>query len=221
MIITIDGPAGSGKSTVADILAEKLGFIHFNSGSLYRAITAYLDDIGFNIEDIKPETEIPHLDLKVRLIENSQRVYVNDIDFTPHLRKNRISTLVAYVAANKFCRVIIDDCQRKFCSQHNIVIEGRDLGSHVFPNADIKFYLDCSIKERARRRFLEEKAKNSNITLAQIEEQIEERDYLDKTRKIAPLVIPTGAIIVDSSSLSIEEVVQTMQNQIKSKLKSF
>ena len=220
MIITIDGPAGSGKSTVADVLAEELSFIHFNSGALYRAITAYLDDIGFNIESITQETEIPNLDLKVRMIDGNQHVYVNGIDFTPHLRKNRISILVAFIGTNKFCRQIIDECQRKFCSEHNIVIEGRDVGSHVFPNAEIKFYLDCSIKERARRRYLEEKAKNNNITLAQIEEQIEERDNLDKTRKIAPLVIPKKAIIVDSSNLSINEVVQTMKNHINSKLKS-
>lgn len=215
MIITIDGPAGSGKSTVAEILAEKLKFIHFNSGSLYRGITAHLYAQNFDIEKITKNTVLPNLELQVKMIDNIQHVYVNNVDYTAELRKNHISTLVAYVGANKFCRSIIDDCQRNFCSSHNVVMEGRDLGSHVFPNAEFKFYLDCSIKERAKRRFLEEQSKNSNITLSEIEKQIEERDYLDKTREIAPLVVPNNAIIVDSTNKTIDEVVQTMQNKVE------
>ena len=105
----------------------------------------------------------------------------------------------------------------KFCNENNIVIEGRDVGSFVFPDAEIKFYLDCSIKERAKRRFLEEKSKNTHITIEEIEKQIAERDYLDKTREIAPLVVPDNAIIVDSSDLSIDEVVETLLNHIQTK----
>ncbi len=219
MIITIDGPAGSGKSTVADILANKLGFIHFNSGSLYRGITAYLYSENFDIEKITLDSAIPKLDLKVKMIGDIQHVYVNNMDYTSELRKNHISTLVPFVATNKFFRVIIDDCQRDFCSKNNVVMEGRDLGSHVFPNADIKFYLDCSIKERAKRRFLEERAKNNDVTLSEIEEQIAERDYLDKHRDIAPLVVPQNAIVVDSSNLSINEVVETLMSYLIKHLK--
>ena len=214
MIITIDGPAGSGKSTVADILAEKLGFIHFNSGSLYRGITAHLYTIGFDIKHLEIDSSIPAMNLEVKMINSCQHVYVNSIDYTNMLRENTISTLVARVGTNKFCRELIDTCQRDFCSKNDVVMEGRDLGSHVFPNADIKFYLDCSIKERAKRRFLEEQAKNSNITLEEIEEQIAERDYLDKTREIAPLIVPKNAIIVDSTNLTIEDVVATLQNHV-------
>lgn len=215
MIITIDGPAGSGKSTVADILAENLGFIHFNSGALYRGITAHLYNNNFNVESLTKDSPIPPINLEVKMINGVQHVFVNKIDYTPHLRNNTISTLVAFVGANKFCRVLIDDCQRKFCSQNNVVMEGRDLGSHVFPNAELKFYLDCSIQERARRRFKEEQAKNSNVTLAEIEKQIAERDYLDKTRDIAPLIVPENAIIVDTTALSIPEVVEVLQKHIK------
>ena len=215
MIITIDGPAGSGKSTAADLLAKELGFIHFNSGSLYRGITAHLYQEGFPIENITMNSQIPTLDLSVKMIGDVQHVFVNNVDYTPELRKNHISTLVAFVAANKYCRIIIDNCQRDFCSKNNVVMEGRDLGSHVFPNADIKFYLDCSIKERAKRRFLEEQAKNNSVTLEEIEEQITDRDYLDKHRDIAPLVIPNNAIIIDSSNLSINEVVQTLLINVK------
>ena len=220
MIITIDGPAGSGKSTVADILANNLGFIHFNSGSLYRGITAYLYDIGFDIGNMSTNSEIPNINLKVKLCDDKQLVYVNGIDYTPQLRNNTISTLVAKIGVNKACRQIIDNCQRDFCSKNDVVMEGRDLGSFVFPDAEVKFYLDCSIKERARRRFLEEQAKNNNISLAEIEEQIEERDYLDKTREIAPLTVPKDAIIIDSTNLSIDDVVETLLNHINKKSKS-
>lgn len=216
MIITIDGPAGSGKSTVADILAENLGFIHFNSGALYRGITAHLYNNNFNVESLTKDSPIPPINLEVKMIDEIQHVFVNKIDYTPYLRNNTISTLVAFVGANKFCRVLIDDCQRKFCSQNNVVMEGRDLGSHVFPNADVKFYLDCSIQERAKRRFKEEQAKNSTVTLAEIEKQIAERDHLDKTRDIAPLVIPENATIVDTTTLSIPEVVEVLQKHINS-----
>ncbi len=214
MIITIDGPAGSGKSTVADSIANKLGFVHFNSGALFRAITAHLHAQNFDIESITTDSEIPNFDLKVKIIDDVQHVFVNSIDYTPVLRDNLISTLVASVALNKFCRQKTSECQHAFCSKNNVVIEGRDIGSHVFPNAEYKFYLDCSIEERARRRFKEEKAKNNKITIDEIEQQIASRDYLDKTREIAPLVVPNGAIIIDSTTLTIEEVANEMLSHI-------
>ena len=215
MIITIDGPAGSGKSTIADVLAEKLGFIHFNSGSLYRAITAYLYEQQLDIEQLTIDSAIPSFNLAVKMIEDVQHCYVNNVDYTPVLRENHISTLVAYVAQNKHCRKRIDECQKEFCSTHNVVMEGRDLGSFVFPNAEVKFYLDCSVEERARRRFLEVKVKDPNISIEEIKKQIEERDYIDKTRKIAPLVVPKDAIIIDSSLLSIEQVANAMLSHIQ------
>ena len=214
MIITIDGPAGSGKSTVADIIANQLGFVHFNSGSLFRAITAHLYSQNFDIENITTNSEIPNFDLQVRIIDDVQHVFVDGIDYTPVLRDNHISTLVANVALNKFCRQKTSECQHNFCLKNNVVMEGRDIGSHVFPNAEYKFYLDCSIEERARRRFKEEQAKHTNITLEEIMEQIAERDYLDKNREIAPLVVPENAIVIYSTNLSIEEVVDEITSHI-------
>lgn len=214
MIITIDGPAGSGKSTVAEIIAKNLGFVHFNSGSLFRAITAHLCANNFDIENITTNSTVPDFNLKVEMIDDVQHVFVNNVDYTSVLRDNHISTLVANVALNKFCREKTMSCQHEFCSSNNVVIEGRDIGSHVFPNADFKFYLDCSIKERARRRFAEEKAKNNDITLKEIEKQIEKRDFLDKNREIAPLIVPNNAIIVDSTTLSIEQVVNEILSAV-------
>jgi len=216
MIITIDGPAGSGKSTVSKILAEKLNFIHFNSGALFRGITAFLYKNKYDIESISSTSSLPKIEIKSKMIKNSQHVIVNGKDYTSILRDNIISTLVPHVALNKHCRTLVDNCQRAFATKHNIVVEGRDIGSHVFPNAEFKFYLDCSIKERAKRRFNEEQAKNSSITLKEIEQQIKERDMLDKTRDLAPLVVPKNAIIIDSTSLTIDEVVDKMLKSIKS-----
>ena len=214
MIITIDGPAGSGKSTVADILAEQLGFIHFNSGALYRAVTAYLHENNFDIENMSINSPIPDFELTVKMIEDNQHVFVNNKDYTPVLRNNEISTLVPFIGANKNCRSKVDNCQKEFCSKHNVVMEGRDLGSFVFPNAEVKFYLDCSIEERARRRFLEEQEKNTIVTFDEIKEQLFERDTLDKNREIAPLVVPKNAIIFDSTHLTVEEVVDEMKRKI-------
>ena len=210
MTITIDGPAGSGKSTVADILAEKLNFIHFNSGALFRGLTAHLLSTDFDVLNITPTSKLPKMNLTVEMINNVQHVIVNNVDYTSVLRDNEVSTNVAFVALNENTRKIVDKCQKEFCANNNVVIEGRDIGSHVFPNAELKFYLDCNAKERAKRRFLEEKAKNPNITIDEIEAQIIERDKLDKEREIAPLVIPKNAIIVDSTGKTIAEVVDIL-----------
>lgn len=214
MIITIDGPASSGKSTVASLLAKKLNFIHLNSGSIFRAVTAFLVKQNFNIENISSISPIPQLAVEIKFINKTQQMFVNDENFTPFLRDNQISQLVPKVALNINVRNLVDDCQKEFAKTNNIVIEGRDTGSHVFPNADVKFYLECSIKERALRRFKEEKSKNNNISLEEIEKQIEERDNLDKTREIAPLIIPKNAIIIDTTTLTIDEVVEKLCERI-------
>ena len=217
MIITIDGPAGSGKSTVAEILAQKLGYIHFNSGSLHRAMTAYIIYNNIDLDDVK--TGKIQLKLKMKYSAGVQNVLVNNSDMTSHLRDNEVSILTPKVSVIPNVRNEVDNCQRAFASKHNIVAEGRDMGSFVFPNAEYKFYLDCNPTERARRRFNEEKLKNPNITLEEIRDQIIARDNADKAKTIAPLVVPRDACIIDSSNLTIDEVVSKMEKVIKSTTK--
>lgn len=211
MIISIDGPAGSGKSTVANLLAKKLNFIHFNSGSLYRGITAYIlqNNIDINtINDIE-------LNLKTKFLNDIQQVFVNNQNMTSFLRNNQVSIATPQFSIIPKIRQIVDNCQKSFCSSNNVVIDGRDIGSFVFPNAEYKFYLDCAVDERAKRRFNEEIKKNPNITLKEIEAQLIKRDETDKAKKIAPLCIPKDAIIIDSTNINIDEVVNKMTNYIK------
>ena len=215
MIISIDGPAGSGKSTIAKNLADKLKFIHFNSGSLYRAITVFLIDNDFDISSISTLSEVPNLKLDVEFINGIQNVSVNKINYTKRLRDNEVSIKSAVVSTNKKVRETIWKYLHKFAEDHSIVMDGRDIGSIVFPNADYKFYLDCSVEERARRRFKEEQSKNTQITLQEIEQQIRERDIIDKNKVIAPLIIPENAIVIDSTNLSIDEIVNLMLSYIK------
>ena len=210
MIITIDGPAGSGKSTLAGMLANKIGFTHFNSGSLFRGVTAFLYENNIDIANLKPSDSLPNFEISVKIIGDNQHVFVNNKDYFSELRKNHISNLVPYVAKHSLCRQIIDNCQKEFCSKNNVVVEGRDVGSFVFPNAEIKFYLDCSLEERAKRRFLDLQKNNTNITLNEIKSQLEERDMIDRTRPIAPLVIPKNAIIIDSTNLKPDEICKKM-----------
>ena len=213
MIISIDGPAGSGKSTIAELVSRKLNFIHFHAGSLYRGITAYLIDQFSEFSNLNVLI-LPKIKLKTEFIDGVQRVFVNEKDYTDKLRDNAVSINSPLISSFPKTRKIVDDCQREFAKSHNLVIDGRDIGSFVFPNAEYKFYLDCDIKERAKRRFNEEKQKNINITLKEIENQLALRDKIDKEKKLAPLVVPENAIVIDSTNLTIDEVVNIILSHV-------
>lgn len=215
MIISIDGPAGSGKSTVAELLAKKLGFLHFNSGLLYRAVASHFLKIDYDFSKISTYSEIPNFKINVKIIDNTQHVFINDEDLTNFLTDNNVSIHAPIISVNKKVREKIDACQKKFVSKNDVVIDGRDIGSFVFPNAEYKFYLDCDLHERAKRRFKDEVKKNPNITLKEIEQQLDERDKIDKSKKIAPLIIPNGATIIDSTNMTIVQVVDTIARAIK------
>lgn len=214
MIITIDGPASSGKSTAAEIVATRLKYRHLNSGAIFRGITSYLLKHDFNFNKIKTQKQFD-IDIKLRYIKGVQNVYINGENMTPYLRDNEVSQLTALVAMNASIRKIIDEFQHEFALKNNIVVDGRDTGSHVYPNAEYKFYLDSSISVRAKRRYLEEKQKGSKLSLKEIKEQIALRDETDRNRKIAPLVVPKNAIIIDSTHLNIEETASAIMNFIK------
>lgn len=208
MVITIDGTAGSGKSSVARLLAEKLNFVHFNAGLLYRAITAHVISNKIDINSFDFTTLSMHVELK----NNQQFVFVNNIDYTNQLKNKDVSLFVATVSTNECVQQICQKCIREFCNSNNVVIDGRGLGNSTLPNADYKFYVDCAIEDRARRRQLEMK---TNISLEEMIQQLHVRDNLDKTRTFAPLVIADGAIQIDNTNLNIEQTVQEMLKFIK------
>ena len=205
--ITIDGPSASGKSTVADLVAEKLAMHHLNSGNFYRTIAYY-----FVQNNIKPEEteriskELEKVNIEIKFIDGKQHDFLNGEDVSNYLHNNDINQVVSKYARN--FDVVEKTSKLTYLATltNSLVIDGRNVGSYVLPNAECKIYLDCDAKIRAERRLKEETAKGYNVTFGEIYKQTLERDELDKTRKIAPLVVPENAIMLDSSHLTQEEV---------------
>lgn len=214
--ITIDGPSGSGKSTVADVLAQKLGFNHLNTGALYRAVTYGCLQAGIRPdEDDKISNYISNCGLNVKFVGGDQKVYLGDQDVTPYLRQNEISVQSPLYSVCPSVRYGLTDFSRKLSKKMNIILDGRDSGSFVLPDADYKFYLDASVTERAHRRQLELKVKGESVDLDTLVRQLTERDEFDKHKKIAPLVVPENAIIIDNTHLDLEQTAEEMMKYIK------
>ncbi len=214
LLITIDGPAGAGKTTVCRSLAKRLGFRYIDTGALYRVVAfeakskrlSHDDDAG--LEDL-----CVSLDLKFVFAEKGSRLFSNDKDITDLIRNPEISMFASAVSARPVVRRYLLDLQRDMGSGKGVVFEGRDMGTVVFPGADIKFFLDASRKIRALRRYKELSSKTS-LTIEEIEQDINSRDENDRTRPLAPLKPADDAIIVDSTDLSMREVVDLMLSHI-------
>lgn len=216
MIITIDGPSGAGKSTIAKKVSEKLGFEYLDTGAMYRSITLFLLENGVDIKNEK-ETENfitdPSFNSSFDLKQENSKIYVNDNDVSIKIRQPIITDNVSLVSSYGFIRELLVDKQRKMSEGRNIILDGRDTGSVVFPNADLKIFLTASVEERAKRRFKESKG----ISYEEVYKSIEKRDHLDSTREISPLTIPENAEVIDSTNLSIDEIVNLVENKIKEK----
>jgi cytidylate kinase len=211
MIIAIDGPAGSGKSTVAKIVAKKLNFRYIDTGSMYRSIAWKSLQKNTALEDKEAVADIA-LKTKIELVysEGGQLVFVDDKNITDQLKMEVVSRGAAIVAAQPIIREIMTAKQRQLGGEGKVVMDGRDIGTVVFPQADKKFFLDADPKERGRRRFIELKEKNqvSDTDLSIIIEQVIQRDNEDRNRKIAPLKKAKDAILIDTTKLSIDQVVK-------------
>lgn len=205
-VIAIDGPAGAGKSTVAKRLSEKLGYTYIDSGSLYRAITYMVIKSGIDINDVEA---IIHQakNSTIDFINNS--IYLNGVDISADIRDNAVNTKVSYIAMIPEIRDIVANIQRKIAENKNVVVDGRDIGTTVFPKAFIKFFLTASVEERARRRYNELSVKE-NITLEEVKKQIIQRDYIDSNREASPLRKADDAILIDTSGKNVDEVVSEM-----------
>ena len=214
MIIAIDGPAGSGKSTIAKLIAENLGLVYLDTGAMYRLVTlkALNDGILGNLDKIIKMLDNLNIDIK----ENG--FYLDDIDVSEEIRKPVVSENVSDIAVIREVREKMVDLQRKFSESKNIILDGRDIGTVVFPNADVKIFLVADAKERANRRYNELVAKGENVRIEEIYENILKRDEIDSTRKESPLKKADNAIEVDTTSKNIEEVKNEILNIVRKKI---
>lgn len=216
LIIAIDGPAGSGKTTVAKNVAEILDYLHIDSGSMYRALTLKVLKQKINLDnkgELIKLAKATKIDLEQ--IEGKFTVLLDGEDVSDKLRTPEINKNINTIAAVPEIRKHLLEIQRTLGKNGGIVMEGRDIGTVVFPHADRKFYLDASIKERIRRRFEELSDNGREINLSKLEESIRTRDKKDKTRDANPLKIAEDAIVIDTTGLSIEEVTQRILRDIK------
>jgi len=214
MIIAIDGPAGSGKSTIAKLIAEDLGLVYLDTGAMYRLVTlkALNDGILGNLDKIIKMLDNLSIDIK----ENG--FYLDDIDVSEEIRKPVVSENVSDIAVIREVREKMVDLQRKFSESKNVILDGRDIGTVVFPNADVKIFLVADAKERANRRYNELVAKGENVRIEEIYENILKRDEIDSTRKESPLKKADNAIEVDTTSKNIEEVKNEILNIVRKKI---
>lgn len=199
-IIALDGPSGSGKSTIANILAKKLKISYLNTGSMYRALTLYFLDNG-----IKNEDKIDLNFLKnIKIDINEDRVFLNGKDVSEEIRNKIVTENVSWVSSIPLVRKYLVDMQRKISEDKSIILDGRDIGTVVFPNAKYKFFLVASSEVRAKRRYEQNEIDKS---LEEIQKDIEKRDYIDSHREISPLKKASDAIEIDSSNLTIVETI--------------
>ena len=213
MIIAFDGPAGSGKSTIAKIISEKLGITYLDTGAMYRAVTLYFleNNVDFNDEKhVKINLE------KIELEFINDKLYLNNKDVSVQIREKNVNDNVSFVSAIRIVREKMVDLQRKMSGKKSVVLDGRDIGTVVFPNADYKFYVTASVDVRARRRYEEELQKGiSNLSFDEVKKSMENRDYIDSNREVTPLRKADDAIEIDTSDMSIDQVLEKILSYIK------
>lgn len=218
LIITIDGPSGAGKTTVSRMLADRLGYKYIDTGALYRGVALEAISAGLNPnDDTGLENILSSLKMKFVWEKKGIRLISNDLDITDKIRTPEISMFASAASARPVVRKFLLELQRELGREKGVVFEGRDMGTVVFPDADVKFYLDASHKTRSLRRYREFKSETSQ-TLEAVEKDIKRRDKNDSTRDLAPLKAAEDAVIIDSTHLSARDVVERMMNVIEDKI---
>ncbi len=222
LIIAIDGPAGAGKSTIAKTLARQLGYLFINTGAMYRAVAWKALQQGISLDDAACVGKLAEDSLiELTGAVDATRVLIDGRDITEEIVKPEISQAASQVSAVSAVRRALVARQQQMGQAGGVVMEGRDIGTKVFPNADLKIYLDATSDARAQRRFAEDTARGIAVaSLEQMKAEIEERDHRDKTRADSPLQQAEDAVYVDSSALTIEEVVENLMRLVSEKLES-
>lgn len=210
LIIAIDGPAGAGKSTVAQILAHRLNYNYIDTGAMYRAITWKTMERDIVNDAIAIGDIAQNIKIKLTYVNGKTTVFVDGCDVTADIRTPEVSRKVSEIAQIKPVRDAMLKLQREMAGYGGVVMDGRDIGTHVLPNADVKIFLTASIKERAERRWRELTAKGFRIKLEELEEEIATRDKKDCEREFAPLIQADDAVLIDTTTLSVEEAVKAI-----------
>jgi len=214
--IAIDGPAGAGKSTIAKRVSKEMGYIYVDTGAMYRALAVHFLKLGLAPQDTEKISEACK-DAKVTIsYENGvQQVFLNGENVTGQLRTEEVGNMASVSSAIGEVRAQLLELQRAMARENDVVMDGRDIGTNILPNADVKVFLTASVSERARRRYLELKEKGVDCKIDDIAKDIEERDYRDSHREIAPLKQAEDAVYIDSSDMTIDEVVEAIRSLCK------
>ena len=211
LVIAIDGPSGAGKSTVSRLLAQRLGYLQIDTGAMYRAVACLLQQAGIDPDDAAAvEALCRDVDIRLEQVDGQQRVYANGRDVTAGIRTPEMSLMTSRVSTLRPVREAMLQAQRRMGARGGVVLEGRDIGTVVFPDADVKFFLSASTEERGRRRYLELAAKGEPVTLEETVQAVADRDQQDSQRDLAPLRQAGDAIAIDSSGRTIDEVLDSM-----------
>lgn len=213
--IAIDGPAAAGKSTVAKLVAQHLEIVYIDTGAMYRALTwkALQQKTDLN-DDLALEKLLIPTVIKLEQVTAGQRVLLDGMDVTEEIRTEQVTNNVSYVAKYPVIRKIMVERQQELADNSSVVMDGRDIGTHVIPDAEVKIFLHATVDERAKRRYEENVQKGFPTDLVQLKREIEERDSLDSRRKAAPLVKAKDAVEIDTTSLTIEEVAQRILEEV-------
>ena len=220
-VVAIDGPAGSGKGTVTKLVAERENLISIDTGAMYRCVALDCLNNGIESEELKKiDNILDKINIELKNQRGKQMVLLNGKDVTEEIRETKVNEVVAKFAAIKSVRDKLTPIQRKIGEKEDIIMEGRDIGTIVFPNADVKIYLECSVEERANRRYKQNLEQGIECTYEEVLNSIKERNKLETEREIAPLKQADDAILVDSTNLTIEQVVDRICYIIREKRNS-
>ncbi len=215
MIIAVDGPAGSGKGTVTKRIEKEIGFFNLDTGATYRCVALETLRKGITLDDTEKIIEIANnIDIKIEKTENKEIILLNNEDVSKEIRTKEVTAIVSQISSIILVREKMVEVQRKLAKGKNVIVEGRDIGTVVFPNADIKIYLDASEEVRAKRRYEENIENGIDTTYEEVLENVRMRDYNDMHKKVGALKKAEDAIVIDSTDLKIEEVVEKIKDTI-------
>ena len=219
IVVAIDGPAGSGKGTITKLVSERLGLVNIDTGAMYRCVALECLNNNIKPEELEKIAEVlENIDIQLKREDGNQIILLNGENVSKEIRTERIDENVAKYAAIKIVREKVTPIQQKMGENQNIIMEGRDIGTVVFPNADVKIFLDCSLEERANRRYKQNIERGLNTPYEEVLSELIKRHKLETEREVAPLIQAKDAIYLDSSNLNIEEVTEETIKIIKEQL---